>query len=115
MALETRKRDGSWVATPVNLVVDGDQVDFRTWSRAGKAKRLRNFPDVRFAASDWRGRAHGPQLCGTARLLAGPEDRRVGALINKRYPLLQGVAVRFGHKLMRYQTQHYAVGDIASC
>ena len=109
------QRDGSWVSTPVNLVVDGDQVDFRTWSRAGKAKRLRNFPEVRFAASDWRGRAHGPQLCGTARLLAGSEDRRVGALINKRYPLLQGVAVRFGHKLMRYQTQHYAVGDIASC
>ena len=48
-ALETRQRDGSWVSTPVNLVVDGDQVGFRTWSRAGKAKRLRNFPDVRFA------------------------------------------------------------------
>jgi PPOX class probable F420-dependent enzyme len=114
MALETRKRDGSWVSTPVNFVVDGDQVDFRTWSRAGKAKRLRNFPEVRFAGSDWRGRAHGPQLSGTARLLAGPEDRRVAALINKRYPVLQGVAVRFGHKVMRYGTQHYAVGDIAS-
>jgi uncharacterized protein len=115
MALETRKRDGSWVSTPVNLVVDGDRVHFRTWSRAGKAKRLHNFPEVRFAASDWRGRVQGPQLCGTARLLVGEEDRRVASLMNRKYPVLQGIAVRYGHKLMRYQTQHYVVSGITTC
>jgi PPOX class probable F420-dependent enzyme len=115
MALKTRKRDGSWVSTPVNLVVDGDRVHFRTWSKAGKAKRLRNIPDVRFAASDWRGRAHGPWMCGTARPLEGGEDRRVATLINRKYPVLQGLAVRYGHKLMRYQTQHYTVSAITAC
>jgi uncharacterized protein len=96
MELETRKRDGSWVSTPVSLVVDGD-------------------PDVRLAASDWRGRVHGDKLCGTARLLAGEDDRRVASSINRKYPLLQGIAVRYVHKLMRYQTQHYEVGDIERC
>ena len=115
MALETRKRDGSWVSTPVNLVVDGDDIYFRTWSKAGKAKRLRNFPEVRLAGSDWRGHVHGPRLCGTARLLDGDDDRRVASSINTKYPLLQGVAVRYGHKLMRYQTKHYVVGGLQPC
>jgi PPOX class probable F420-dependent enzyme len=115
MALQTRKRDGSWVSTPVNLVFDGDRIHFRTWSKAGKAKRLRNAPDVRFAASDWRGRVHGPWLCGTARLLEDDEDRRVASLINHKYPVLQGLAVRYGHKLLRYQTQHYTVSAITLC
>ena len=73
-----------------------------------------NSPEVRFAGSDWPA-APTVGRCGTARLLEGSEDRRVGELINHRYPLLQGVVVRYGHKLMRYQTQHYAVGDVAPC
>ena len=115
MALETRKRDGSWVSTPVHLVVEGDRVYFRTWSKAGKAKRLRNFPEVRLAGSSGRGRVHGATLCGTARLLQGDEDRRVAASINRKYPVLQGIAVRYGHKLMRYRTQHYVVEGIKPC
>jgi uncharacterized protein len=115
IALETRKRDGSWVTTPVNLVVDGDRVHFRTWSKSGKAKRLGNFPEVRFAGCDWRGRVHGPKMCGTARLLEGEEDRRVASSINRKYPVLQGIAVCYGHKLMRYRTQHYTVDGIEPC
>jgi hypothetical protein len=34
--LETRKRDGTWVATPVSVVVDEDgRVYFRTYDAAG--------------------------------------------------------------------------------
>ena len=104
----------------------------RGWRHAGQSRGRRRSSRPSYVESSRQGQApsqlprralrrlrlarpDGPQLCGTARLLAGSEDRRVGALINKRYPLLQGVAVRFGHKLMRYQTQHDTVGDIASC
>lgn len=45
--LETRKCDGSWVGTPVSLVVEGDRAYFLTYHAAGKTKRLRNFPEVR--------------------------------------------------------------------
>ena len=52
MLLETRKRDGRWVPTPVNLVREDDRIFFRTWSSSGKAKRMRHDPAVRIAASD---------------------------------------------------------------
>jgi PPOX class probable F420-dependent enzyme len=112
MVLETRKRDGSWVATPVNPLVEDDHVYFRTWDTAGKAKRLRNFPDVRFASSTARGQLRGPWLRGRATLLEGDESTHAAALINRRYPLLQGVGVRLFHWLRRYHTLHYRIADI---
>src|SRR4051794_2629836 len=114
MALETRKRDGSWIATPVNPLVEGDHVSFRTWSTSGKARRLRNFPDVRFAPSSSRGRPNGSWLRGRATLLEGDEAAHAAELINRRYPLLQGLAVRLYHRLRRYRTLHYRITDIAS-
>lgn len=113
MRLETRKRDGRWVPTTVHLVVDGEQVLFRTWSTSGKAKRLRNDPHVRLAASDARGNERGPTLAGRATLLGGDDAARAAALINRKYPMLQGVAVRLFHRLRGYTTQHDAIRDIA--
>jgi PPOX class probable F420-dependent enzyme len=113
MVLETRRRDGRWVATPVNPSVDGDHVYFRTWDTSGKAKRLRNFGDVRFAPSTVRGRPTGSWLRGRATMLNGQESDHAARLINRRYPLLQGVAVRLYHRLRRLHTRHYRIGDIA--
>lgn len=110
--LETRKRDGSWVGTAVNPVVEDDHLFFRTWDRSGKAKRLRNFSEVRFAASTARGVPTGAALIGHATLLEGERARHAASLINRRYPLLQGVGVRLFHRLMRYRTLHYVVADI---
>ena len=39
--LRTRKRDGSWVDTPVNIAVRGDRAYFRTPGKAATNKRLR--------------------------------------------------------------------------
>ena len=115
MALETRKRDGTWVSTPVNPVVEDDHVFFRTWSSSGKAKRLRNFPEVRCAPSTSRGRPTGPRLRGRATLLDGEDAAHAAALINHRYPLLQGVAVRLYHRVRRFRTLHYRIDDITPC
>jgi PPOX class probable F420-dependent enzyme len=113
MALQTRKRDGSWVTTPVNPLVEGDHVFFRTWHTSGKAKRLRNFADVRLAPSTARGRPTGAWMRGHATLLEGDDAAHAAALINRRYPLLQGVAVRLFHRLRRLHTLHYRISDIA--
>src|SRR3954454_688780 len=94
MALETRKRDGTWIPTAVHLVVEDDHVFFRTWHTSGKAKRLRNFDEVRFAPSTSRGRPTGEWLRGRATLLSGEEAVHAANLINRRYPFLQRVAVR---------------------
>lgn len=115
MALQTRKRDGTWVTTPVNPLVEDDHVFFRTWHTSGKAKRLRNVPEVRFAPSTVRGRPTGPWLRGRATLLDGDDAAHAAALINRRYPLLQGVAVRLYHRVRGYRTLHYRINDITPC
>jgi PPOX class probable F420-dependent enzyme len=113
MALQTKKRDGTWVSTPVNLVVDDDRILFRTWASSGKAKRLANFSEVRCAPSDARGRPRGSEVTGQATQLEGEGNRRAAELIDRRYPILQGWAVRLAHRLKHYRTVHYEITDVA--
>jgi len=112
MAVQTRKRDGTWVTTPVNPLVEGDHVYFRTWHTSGKAKRLRNFRDVRFAPSTARGRPTGSWMRGQAVPLEGDDAAHAAALINRGYPILQGIAVPLFHRLRRLRTVHYRISDI---
>jgi uncharacterized protein len=110
--LQTRKRDGTWVDTPVNIAVDGERAYFRTPALASKNKRLRNFPQVRFAPCTWRGRPTGPPVEATARLLARAESAKAASLINRKHPLLQRVIVPLTHRLLRTQTLHYELTDV---
>lgn len=105
--LETRKRDGTWVGTPVSIVVAGGRAFFRTYDAAGKAKRLRNFPEVRVAPSTVRGRPTGPAVPGTARLLDDGEAARARALLAAKYPWLHGRLVPAVHRRKGWQTLHY--------
>lgn len=107
VVLETRKRDGTWVATPVSIVVDGGRAFFRTYDAAGKAKRLRNFPEVRVAPASLRGRPTGPAVTGTARLLDDDEAVRVRALLAAKHPWLHGRLVPALHRRKGWRTLHY--------
>jgi hypothetical protein len=105
--LETRKRDGSWVPTPVSIAVRGDRAYLRTYAKAGKSKRLRNFPDVRFCPATFRGKPTGASVHASARLLTGDEARAAARLLARKYRLLHGVMVPLIHKLYRTRTLHY--------
>ena len=105
--LETRKRDGTWVGTPVSIVVAGGRAFFRTYDASGKAKRLRNFPEVKVAPSTMWGRPTGPSVTGTARLLDDDEAIRVRALLARKYPWLQGRMVPAMHRRKGWRTLHY--------
>ena len=105
--LETRKRDGTWVATPVSLVTRGDRLFFRTYKQSGKAKRLRNFADVRAAPCTFLGKPTGHAVSGSARLLDEGESVTTRRLLRRRHPMLHGVLVPLVHRVMRYHTQHY--------
>lgn len=105
--LETRKRDGTWVGTPVSIVVDGGRAFFRSYDASGKAKRLRNFPEVKVSPSTMRGRPTGPSVTGTARLLDDDEAIRVRALLAAKYPWLHGRIVPAMHRRKGWQTLHY--------
>ena len=77
--LRTRKRDGSWVGTPVNLAVEGDRAYFGTPAKTAKVKRLRNFDAVELAPCTVRGRPTGAAIAARARRLEGEESKRRGA------------------------------------
>jgi uncharacterized protein len=109
IVLTTFKRDGTAVPTPVSIAVDDDPtIGFvRTWSTAGKAKRLRHDHRVVFAPSTMRGRRTGPEMSATACLIAGDENDHAARLLRREYPVRHGVVVPLAHKLRRYTTQHY--------
>ena len=57
--LETLKRNGIGVATPVWFTIDGSKINVVTRSQTGKVKRLRNNPNVRIAPCGMRGQLKG--------------------------------------------------------
>jgi PPOX class probable F420-dependent enzyme len=72
----TFKRDGTAVSTPTWVVdLDNGRIGFYTSSTSGKAKRLRNDPNVVVQPSDSRGRAKPDTspLEGTAAVVTGSE------------------------------------------
>lgn len=107
--LQTRKRDGTWVPSPVNVAFEGSRVYFHTYDASGKYKRLRNFPQVRLAPSNLRGRPTGPAVEGRARLLDGDEAEHASRLIAARFPIMHGRLVPWMHRRKGWATVHYEV------
>jgi uncharacterized protein len=105
--LQTSKRDGSWVDTAVNIAVQGDRAYFRTYGKASKNKRLRNFPEVQIRPCTWSGKpTGGPTMTAHARLLSDEESEAAGRLIDRKYPLLQ-------HVWCTWRTRYHAHPDAA--
>ena len=85
MCLETYRRNGSPVRTPVWFVEHNGELMFYTMAASGKAKRLRRERGVRVAPCDARGNVKGAWLEGSARLLEGKEARELYAMLNRKY------------------------------
>ena len=108
VVLTTFKRDGTSVPTPVSIAVDADPTKgyVRTWSTAGKAKR-----SATTLVSPWRPRrfadASPAEVAAVARLLSGADGDHARDLLRRKHPIMHGVLVPLGHRLRRYETQHY--------
>jgi uncharacterized protein len=109
VVLTTFKRDGTAVPTPVSIAVDADPTKgyVRTWSTAGKAKRIGHNPRVTVAPSTFRGRITAAEVAAVARLLSGAEGDHARRLLHRKHPIMHGVLVPLAHRLRRYETQHY--------
>lgn len=84
--LETSRKSGVKVQTPVWFVEDGGVLHIRTQSNSGKVKRIRNNARVRVAACDARGGLKGDWMTGTARLIAeAAEAQRINRLFDRKY------------------------------
>jgi PPOX class probable F420-dependent enzyme len=90
----TFKKDGTEVPTPTWVVaLEDGKIGFYTSSTSGKAKRLRNDPNVIVQPSDSRGRAKpdSSPLKGTAVVVAGPERDAIYDKVVAKYGLMTKV------------------------
>ena len=69
ISLTTFRKTGAAVATPVWFGEQDGKLYVMTLSKMGKAKRIRNNPQVRVAPCTMRGKVTGPEFAAIARLL----------------------------------------------
>lgn len=110
--LTTYRRNGTPVRTPVSIAVDGGYAYIRSWETAGKAKRLRNTPEVEVAPCTARGTPKGPPLTARAERLDGAEARHAADVLGAKYRFLQRILVPCAHRVLRYTTVHYRLTPV---
>ena len=83
LSIETKRKDGTAVPTPVWFVQDGDVLYVRTIDGSGKVKRARNFSAVRVmpGSRPARGRSPAAPSVPTSRRSAGPAAERSAAAL----------------------------------
>ena len=85
VSLESFKRNGQGVKTPVWFVLDQDVFYVYTDADSWKVKRIRNNPRVRIAVCTMRGDLKGPWVDATASIVHGEEERAAHRLLDRKY------------------------------
>lgn len=94
--LETFKRDGNGVKTPVWFAHDGDGIVFYTDSRSWKVKRLGRNDRVRLAACGVRGKVHGEWIEARCHRAEAPDDAdAVLRALTRKYWVLMPIGNAF--------------------
>src|SRR5213083_2116862 len=83
--LETYRKNGKAVATPVWFAQNGSVLYIYSLADAGKVKRIRNNPRVRVAPCDMRGKLLGEWSDARAEIVTGEAAARGMQLLNKKY------------------------------
>ena len=85
ISLETFKKNGEGVRTPVWFVLHNGALYVYTEADSWKVKRIRNNSRVRVAPCTLRGRVTGPWLDGIAWFVEGDERRVADRLLDRKY------------------------------
>ncbi len=85
ISLETFKKNGQGVQTPVWFVLHQSAFYVYTEADSGKVKRIRNNPLVRVAVCNIRGDIKGPWLAASASLVEGDERLAADKLLDRKY------------------------------
>src|SRR5271165_2825146 len=101
--LETFRKTGVGVCTPVWFAPERDIFYIYTLPNAGKAKRIRNNPKVRIAPCDMRGNLRGAWVDARARICDGPEAAHGQELLRRKYGWMKIVGDFFSR--LRGRTQ----------
>ena len=88
--VETYRKTGEAVQTPVWFVQDGDALLVRTMADSGKMKRVRNNHQIRVAVCNMSGGLLGEWENAHAEILQDPlVDERVNKLLRKKYGMIK--------------------------
>ena len=97
--LETFRKNGQAVQTPVWFVIDGRILYIRTDMSSGKVKRAKNNPRVRITPCNIRGQPKGKWMNGEMRMASiTSESEKANQLLNKKYGL-KGRIIRTFNRL----------------
>ena len=83
--LETYKKDGTPIRTPVWFVIDKNLIYVITRESTGKVKRLRNNQNVRIAPCSFKGEPKNEWVKGAAEKITGEEADKAIKLRKKKY------------------------------
>lgn len=84
--LETFRKNGTGVQTPVWVARSGDELGIFTNGESYKVKRLRRNPRIRIAKCGVRGALKGPWHEGTARLVGeAPRQQAILDALHRKY------------------------------
>ena len=93
--LETFRRNGESMKTPVWFVQEGETLYIRTIANSGKVKRIRNNHRVNIAPCKMDGKTAGSWVPAQAREVTGSElSATVDRLLGKKYGLLKKIFER---------------------
>ena len=83
--LETYKKDGTPIRTPVWFVIDKDLIYVITRDSTGKVKRLRNNQNVRVTPCSFKGEPKNEWVKGKTEMITGEEADKAIKLRKKKY------------------------------
>ena len=86
--LETYKKDGTPVRTPVWFVIGNDLIYVITRDSTGKVKRLKNNQDVQIVSCSFKGESKNEWIKGKAEKITGKEADTAIKLRKKKYGML---------------------------
>ncbi|BDQ30680.1 MAG: PPOX class F420-dependent oxidoreductase [Nitrosopumilus sp.] len=92
IVLETYRKNGEPVKTPVWFVINDDFVYVVTRSNTGKIKRLQNNPKVKFALCTIKGKVTGEWISGTVKILDGNQTKSTIEMRDKKYGFMAKIA-----------------------
>ncbi|MEZ4592498.1 MAG: PPOX class F420-dependent oxidoreductase [Chloroflexota bacterium] len=97
ISLETFRKNGQGVKTPVWVVGEGHKLYVWTQRDSWKVKRIRSNSQVRLAKSDQRGNTSGDWVAAQAQVLDTPEERaKMRQRLTKKYGLLARMFLLMG-------------------
>ena len=93
--LETYKKDGTPVRTPVWFMIDNGIIYVITREKTGKVKRLKNNQNIRIVPCSFNGESKNEWINGVAQKITGNNAERAIKLRKKKYGISARLAGLF--------------------